>query len=81
MKPNLEQFKSKLQSIQKQFESLKKEAEEIRSWYKYQNETTDSYSEAFIVNFSYFDGFESIIDDIDSLIEYEEDQNCDCEEE
>ena len=79
--PDIKHFKEKLIKLQEDFENLEKEAENIRSWYKYQNETTDSYSESFIVNFKYFDGFESVIEDLDSLIEYEEDQNCKCEDE
>lgn len=81
MKKELESFKNKLENIQKSISDLKSEAENIRSYYKYQNEETRSISEDFIVSYSNCSDIECIIDSIDSLIEYEEEQECDCDEE
>ena len=71
-KAKLNKFKEKLVKAYELEQEIKKEANEIRSWYKYQNEETRSISEDLIVNISNDGCYEEASEYIDDLIEYEE---------
>lgn len=73
MKEKLEAFKSQIEEMRKKFVSLKDDADYIRSYYKHQNDETRSTSESFIVHYSGYFEFESLIENLDELISYEED--------
>lgn len=77
MKERLLKLKKDLNSLQIQKELLGAEAEEIRSYYKHQNSDTDSDSESFIISFVSGD-LNGSIDALESLIDYEEEIECDC---
>lgn len=73
MKNQLVKFKKLLLDIDSKFVLAFGLVEEIRSYYKYQNEETDSISEDLIVGFCNCNEVCHLIDNIDDLIEYEED--------
>ena len=67
----LKEFKQLLLKINDLEQEIEKKAEKIRSYYKYQNEETDSISEDFIVTVVNRYGWDEADEFIDSLIEYE----------
>ena len=71
-KDKLNKFKEKLVKAYELEQEIKKEAEEIRSWYKHQNEETRSISEDFIVNIANYGDYGEAAESIDELIAYEE---------
>jgi hypothetical protein len=81
MKERLNLFAQKLTALRSSISNLQKEAEEIRSYYKHQNEETRSSSEGFIISYSSLDGeVDYVLDCVNDLIDYEENLECDCEE-
>lgn len=68
MKETLIQVDLKLEAIKQQLEALKTDMENIRSYYKYQNDETRSISEDFIVTYSNMGDIQCLQDLIEELL-------------
>jgi len=72
MKDKLTKMKESLRKLHNLQQQVKSEAEEIRTYYKHQNEETRSISEDFIVNIANDGDPEEAEAFIDDLIAYED---------
>lgn len=70
MKDDVLKLRQEISDLHKQMQQSFKKAEEVRKFYKYQNQELDSISESFIINFSNSIGdFYGVICDLDELLE------------
>ena len=72
MLKKLKELRDKVQQLDEQAKLLSKEMTDIRQYYKYQNDQTDSISEDLIVTYANMSDLQSLVDSLEELIEYEE---------
>lgn len=69
----VEKMLDDIKSLKNRIDTLKPDAEAIRSWYKHQSEDLDSSSEEFILCFTALDDTQHMIHMLEDILEKEGD--------